>query len=620
MCGLAGLLGTPWHLQARAARAMGEALDHRGPDDAGSWSSDPERGNPCTLVHRRLSIQDLSAAGHQPMASACGRWQLVFNGEIYNQHELRRDLERQGHRFRSSSDTEVLLQLLIHAGSAALQRLRGMYAFCLWDNQEQSALLARDPYGIKPLYLWQGPGGQLLFASEVRALLASGLVPRQLDVAALAGFLRCGSLPEPQTLVAGVQSLPPGWLGEWRAGRWQIQPHWRPSYSSGLPISPRARVERTRQALEAAVDAHQISDVPVGLFLSGGLDSASLLALAGGSRLTTLSIGFREAAFNEANRAAALARHFGSRHITLQLRASRAAELLPAFLAAVDQPSIDGFNSYCVSKLAADQGLKVVLSGLGGDELFGGYPSFRRLPQLLQLHRRLGPARPAVAHWLARSGQHQRQRLAALLQGPATPLQAHRTLRGLFTAQEVEAIFRHWGLPPAAPHAALHAAAHGEPLAGLEDADPQPGTERFPQLADAIAWLESTAYMGQQLLRDSDTYSMAHGLELRIPFVDAELFRALAPLPAASRLAAGKRLLQEAVPEVHQAVPPEAKKAFAFPFNVWFDQPDAPLRPGSAAYPLPPLPADLDLSPWARRWGLMVLRHWLREHLQIEMA
>ena len=547
------------------------------------------------------------------MASACGRWQLVFNGEIYNQHDLRRNLERQGHRFRSSSDTEVLLQLLIHDGTAALQRLRGMYAFCLWDNEQQRALLARDPYGIKPLYLWHGAGGQLLFASEVRALLASGLVPRQLDAEALAGFLSCGSLPVSRTLVAGVQSLPPGWLGEWRQGNWQSQPHWRPSFSPGQPISHRAQVERTRQALEASVQAHQISDVPVGLFLSGGLDSSALLALTGGHRLTTLSIGFDEMAFNEAPRAEALARHFGSQHVSLQLEAHHAAEMLPAFLASVDQPSIDGFNTYCVSQLASDQGLKVVLSGLGGDELFGGYPSFSRLPQLLQLHRCLGVARPAVAHWLARSGQHQRQRLAALLRQAATPLQGLHCLRGLFSPTEVESILRHWGLPQGAAGSSV-------PLCGLEDANPRPGSERFPTLADAIAWLESTTYMGQQLLRDSDIYSMAHGLELRIPFVDSELFRELAPLPAASRLAAGKRLLQEAVPEVFQAVPPESKKAFAFPFNVWFDQPHSSLRPGSEAFPLPPLPADLDLRPWARRWGLMVLQYWLREHLQLELA
>jgi len=610
MCGLAGLLGTPWPLHAAAAEAMDKALAHRGPDGAGRWSSGPESSSPCTLVHRRLAIQDLSAAGQQPMASACGRWQLVFNGEIYNQHALRADLERLGHRFHSSSDTEVLLQHLIRYGSAGLQRLRGMYAFCLVDTQQHTALLARDPYGIKPLHLWQGPGGQLVFASELRALLASGLVPRQLDPQALAAYLRDGSLPEPLTLVAGVRSLPPGYLGQWCQGHWQVQPHWRPSYNPGLPLSRPQAIALTRQALEAAVQAHQLSDVPVGLFLSGGLDSASLLALAGGSRLTTLSIGFHENAFNEAPRAAALARHFGSRHVELQLEAPRAAALLPAFLAAVDQPSVDGFNTYCVSQLAAEQGLKVVLSGLGGDELFGGYPSFRRLPQLLQGHRRLGAARPALARWLARSGQHQRQRLSALLQGPATARQGHQCLRGLFSPSEVQRILRHWGLEPSG----------GAPLTGLMDGDPQPGTERFPQLADAIAWLESSAYMGQQLLRDSDTFSMAHGLELRIPFVDSQLFRELTLLPAEIRLAAGKQLLQEAVPEVLRAVPPQAKKGFSFPFALWLDQANGFLIPGSLETLMPPLPPGLDRSPWARRWGLMVLQHWLRQHLSFEFS
>ena len=195
MCGIAGILSGSPDLHAHAAAAMGAALAHRGPDDSGFWSSPLGAGEPVSLVHRRLAIQDLSPGGHQPMVSACGRYVLVFNGEIYNQHALRRDLERQGHRFRSSSDTEVLLQLLIRYGTAALQRLRGMYAFCLWDSHEQRALLARDPFGIKPLYLWQSSGGQLLFASEVRALLASNLIPRQLDANSLAGFLVSGSVP-----------------------------------------------------------------------------------------------------------------------------------------------------------------------------------------------------------------------------------------------------------------------------------------------------------------------------------------------------------------------------------------------------------------------------------------
>jgi asparagine synthase (glutamine-hydrolysing) len=539
------------------------------------------------------------------MQSACGRYVLVFNGEIYNQHALRRDLERQGHHFRSSSDTEVLLQLLIRYGTAGLQRLRGMYAFCLWDSQDQRALLARDPYGIKPLYLWQGPDGQLLFASEVRALLASNLIPRQLDLTALAGFLASGSVPEPRTLVAGIASLSAGWLGEWQAGRWQIQPHWQPSYAPGLPLKPRDQIALTRQALTASVEAHQLSDVPVGLFLSGGLDSSALLALAGGQRITTLSIGFGEIAYDESDRAAAAARYFGSRHVQLQLTAARASELLPGFLAAVDQPSIDGFNTYCVSQLAHQQGLKVVLSGLGGDELFGGYPSFRKIPQLLALHRGLGPARRASARWLERSGQHQHLRLAAFLRGPATVVAAHRCMRGFFSPKEAVLLLQYWGLPEEA---------------GVDQGGLEPGSNRCPTQADAISWLESSRYMGQQLLRDSDNYSMANGLELRIPFVDAQLFRELAPLPAASRLARGKQLLKDAVPELRQALPPAAKRGFTFPYDVWFDKPGSLLQPGSAAYPLPHLPTGVDCQPWYRRWGLMVLRYWLSEHLKLELG
>jgi asparagine synthase (glutamine-hydrolysing) len=496
-----------------------------------------------------------------------------------------------------------------------LQRLQGMYAFCLWDNQDKRALLARDPYGIKPLYFWQGPYGQLLFASEVRALLASGLIPRQLNTEGLAGLLTNGSVPEPHTLVAGIASLPPGWLGQWhgeqyQGGQWQIQPHWEPSYAPGLPFERAAQLIATREALGRSVQAHMLSDVPVGLFLSGGLDSSALLALsyAEGHQLTTLSIGFQERAFDESDRASSVARHFGSEHVHLGLDAASAAQLLPAFLEAVDQPSIDGFNTFCVSKAASQHGLKVVLSGLGGDELFGGYPSFQKIPRLLLLHRSLGPARQAAATWLERSQQHQRLRLANFLRGPATPAAAHRCLRGLFTPAEVSALLQAWGL-------SIPAESVFEPPAEQLDL-PSNG---FPTQADSIAWLESSLYMGQQLLRDSDTYAMAHGLELRLPFVDAQLLRELSPIPAATRLATGKQLLQDAVPELAQALPPAAKRGFSFPFGVWFDQPGSPLKPGSASNPLPKIPVGIDLRPWPRRWGLMVLRHWVQQHLQIEL-
>jgi asparagine synthase (glutamine-hydrolysing) len=537
------------------------------------------------------------------MRSACGRYVLVFNGEIYNQHDLRSELEALGHRFRSSSDTEVLLELLARHGLGAIPRLRGMYAFCLYDQQEQSALLARDPYGIKPLYLHRAPGGELLFASELRALLATGLVPRRPNAAALAGFLQQGSVPAPATLVEGVQVLPPGHLGLWQDGRWQVQPHWQPSYAREQPLAYPELVAHTRAALQQSVRAHLLADVPVGLFLSGGMDSGALLALAGGD-LTCLSIGFAEAAFNETPGAAALAARFGARHEILSLEAADAAQALPGFLAAVDQPSVDGFNTYCVAALAARRGLKVVLSGLGGDELFGGYPSFRKLPWALAAHHNFQGLAPAVAPWLARNGKGWALRLAEGLLQPPSAATGFGCLRGLFAPSEVRRLLGHWGLSPGG-EVAISAGDLGD-------------DRRFTTTADQIAWLESSVYMGQQLLPDSDTYAMAHGLELRLPLVDAQLFRSLAGQPASRRLAARKQLLRDAVPEVAAIVGRGPKQGFSFPFQRWFEADQAfglALRPQ-----LPPVPAGLDLQPWARRWGLMVLNDWLQRHLGVELG
>ena len=602
MCGIAGQIQTaPLQSNSSTHQLAGQlaaALQHRGPDDAGHWHETAATGPAALLLHQRLAIQDLSAAGHQPMHSDCGRYVLVFNGEIYNQHVLRRELEAQGHSFRSSSDTEVLLALLARQGRAALQRLRGMYAFCLWDRQERTALLARDPYGIKPVYLWQSQTGDLLFASELRALLATGLVERRLNVTALAAFLGAGSVPEPLSLVAGVESLPPGHCAVWREGTLTLERFWEPPFAHPESINPEVAIERCRQALERSVQAHLLSDVPLGLFLSGGLDSAAVLALAPRG-LTTLTIGFPQASHDESARAAALASQFGAHHISLQLDVHKAAELLPGFLAAIDQPTVDGFNTYCVSALARQQGLKVVLSGLGGDELFGGYPSFSRIPRLLRWHRRLGPLRLPLAQLLAQRRSHRSQRLAAFLAGPATAATAHRCQRGLFAPREVRQLLRHWQLEPVDP---------------VEEAS----TAAFPSLVDEIAWLESSRYMGQQLLRDSDVFSMAHGLELRLPLVDAQLLAELAPIPAAQRLASGKQLLQQAVTEILERLPLEAKRGFAFPFQNWFEQPDSPMRPG-AALPMPSTPNGIDLSPWARRWSLLVLRHWLHTHLDLEL-
>jgi len=428
-------------------------------------------------------------------------------------------------------------------------------------------------------------------------------VPRRLDPRGLRAFLAQGSLPAERTLVEGVCALPPGGIGIWQEGRWHTQLHWQPSYAPEAPLPYPDLVAYTRQALEASVQAHLLADVPVGLFLSGGLDSAAVLALV--SRpLTTITIGFAERAFDESEQAAALARHFGAEHHVLPLGAAEAWRFLPGFLAAIDQPSVDGFNSYCVASRAAELGLKVVLSGLGGDELFGGYPSFARVPSAWALHRRLDPLAPAGAAWLSRSHRAGAQRLAAALRRPASIDNTYRCLRGLFAPAEVERLLGHWALASAPEHGRV---GH-EPIIDPED------QQRYPDPSDRVAWLESSLYMGNQLLRDGDAMTMAFGLELRLPLVDAALFRALASQPAAQRLATGKRLLRDAVPELRSVLPDRPKQGFLFPFQPWFDTPGSETGE-QFLLPNPSTPAGLDMGPWARRWGLMVLNDWLQRHL-----
>ena len=597
MCGIAGQLGRePGDFAAR----VGPRLAHRGPDDAGVWQD----AGAC-LVHRRLAILDLSPLGHQPMASRCGRWQLVFNGEIYNHAELRRQLEAEGQHFRGSGDTEVLLAWLIRWGRDGLAALRGMFAFCLYDTRERSALLARDPHGIKPLYLRSGPGGSLSFASELRALLAADPGHPSLDRQSLARYLATGSVSEPATLVEGVQRLPCGHAASWRQGELAVHP-WGalPECLAGATIdngmTAADAVALTRSALEDSVAAHMVSDVPVGLFLSAGLDSASLLALAPRG-LHTFTIGFEApgaGGFDESGPAARIAAHFGAHHTPLNLTADQARQWLPAFLASQDQPSIDGYNTWCVARLAREHGLKVALSGLGGDELFGGYPSFRMVPKLCRWRRRLGPAGPAAAWVLHRLPQGRRarlQRITGLLEAPACLGQAYGCFRGLFSPTETERLLEHWGLS-ASPAATTTG-------------------EKVPGGREGVAWLEGTRYLRNQLLPDSDVMAMAAGLELRLPLVDAQLQRRLAPIPAALRLAEGKQLLASSLPELPDWFLNRPKQGFRFPFQLWLDDPAAPL-----ALRLPSTPRGIDLAPWYRRWSLMVLQQWLELHLGVSLA
>lgn len=609
MCGIAGFatataqIANPSELLTRLERD----LFHRGPDDQGQWlGTDAKAG----LVATRLAILDLSSAGHQPMESSDGRYVIAFNGEIYNYRELRAQLADRGHQFRGHSDTEVALALYAERGAGMLNELRGMFAFAVWDKVEHSCFLARDPLGIKPLYYYtSGKGALLLFASELKPLIASGLLPKRLNPEAVYAYFRSGSVPEPLTLMDGLRCLEAGSWMKWRSGEIQQRKYWElrfgerteshESEGRGKKAQKDGRLagaaENTRAALLDSVEKHFVSDVPVGLFLSGGIDSTAILALSkvtGRENLQTFSIGVASHELDESGVAARTAKQFGTRHEVMQLNAATATTLLEGFLRRMDQPSVDGFNTFAVSHFAHSRGMKVVLSGLGGDELFGGYASFARVPQMLKWGRTTNAIRPligAAGRLLERTASRSNiRRLGDFLESKQTLESAHAAFRGVFTRREAAALTRAVSDHDVALHQTGGAAV-------INDAD----------TADAVSRLEITRYMRNQLLRDSDVMSMANSLELRVPLVDRELYDRVSAIPAAMRLRAGKQLLLEAVPEVPRWVAEAPKRGFRLPFELWIDQWAATSDTATRA--------GVRLDEWYQRWTVFVFERWVAD-------
>lgn len=598
MCGIAGFF-TGHDFNAAAGpgsmlRSMQAALLHRGPDGQGLWL-DPQRT--AGLAHVRLAILDPSPAGAQPMLSPDGRFVISFNGEIYNFHALREELQAQGSTFRTGSDTEVLLALLQRDGPAGLVRLRGMYALALWDVQERRGLLARDGFGIKPLYYADTPTG-LFFASELRSLLAGGALRLQLDPAAVVGFFATGSVPEPASLVEGVRMLPPGHLLEWSAGRSSISRFWQVAFPEPSVHDTPAAIRLTRAALEDSITAHFVSDVPVGLFLSGGIDSSALLALARSTGqadgLSAFSIAVDDVDFNEADVAAATARDFGVAHHVLRLDAATARDSFAGFIDSMDVPSVDGFNTWTVSGLARSHGIKVVLSGLGGDELFGGYPSFTQVPRLHAATRMLACV-PGLGRGLGdlvgRRARASRWRRAAELLRPGNGLgDSYRAYRGIFPSADALRLAAHFtGLTEQSVRRSIH-----------------PDDAHLPRsAADRISYLELTRYMRNQLLRDSDVMSMAHGLELRLPLVDQRLFDTISAVSAKIRLQPGKKLLLDSVPEIPVQVRQARKRGFSFPIRAWMEK-DLGSEFAKATRGLP-----VNAREWYQQWSVLTFTRWL---------
>jgi asparagine synthase (glutamine-hydrolysing) len=509
MCGIAGFI-SPQHspeLRQAAVERMCETMRHRGPDDGGVFTSET-----ATLGMRRLAIFD-PVNGHQPMGTQDGRFQIVFNGAIYNFRELRAELEAAGATFRTACDTEVLLAAYAQWGEPCLNHLRGMFAFAVWDAQEQSLFIARDPFGIKPLY-YAHAGPTLLFASEITALVTSGAVEAKLDPAALNAALSYLAVPAPRTIYQGLRSLRPGECATFREGKLTVRSYWTFLDATNADVAvchSRAKFQaELREQLEDSIRAHSLADVPVGAFLSGGLDSSAIVALmqrAGGTKLKTFSIGFNEAAYSETAQAEEAARYFGTEHQTFVLKGERVAADVETILAAFDQPTGDAINS--VSQVARAGGVTVALSGLGGDELFGGYPWFQTTPRL--------------ARWLP---------WWRLLPSPIRDNLLERLQRGTTRAQKLADFLRHarnFNELAALQRRNFSEAARRNLLNGDVNYAPHDELAFLPaELVGAepfeivSAW-ELRTYMADVLLRDSDAMSMRHSLELRVPFVDRPL-------------------------------------------------------------------------------------------------
>jgi asparagine synthase (glutamine-hydrolysing) len=524
---------------------------------------------------RRLAIFD-PVNGHQPMTTPDGRHTLVFNGAIYNFKALQAELESLGWIFRTQCDTEVLLAALSQWGQAALKMLRGMYAFALWDSQDESLLLARDPFGIKPLYFFH-QGGRIVFASEIAALISSGSAPAEIDPSSVSEYLSWFSVPAPRTIYRGIFSLGAGEALRYSKGRVEASARWSLNSDRvhAKPCKSRTEfVAELRGRLDDSIRAHMLADVPVGAFLSGGLDSAvvvGLMARATGSALKTFSIGFEEDGFSEADEAQESARHFGSIHYTRVVTGAEVARDLDEFLAACDQPTGDGVNTYYASQTAQQGGVKVALSGLGGDELFGGYPSFAAVPRIAKWlpHWLLLPTtlRNFSGSALNRGGTRSRKLSDFLLHAR----DAHEIAalnRRVFSESRRRAMLAPDLLSKVGEDSPLHpnlAAIRAE--AG--NADPE----------SLVSLWELRTYMADLLLRDSDVMSMRHSLELRVPFVDRPLIEWLWDQPALFKF--DRRRPKSALAEAAADVLPTGlakrrKKGFTLPFPIWMR---ASLRP-----------------------------------------
>jgi len=613
MCGICGLVSPERAPDIEAVARMSGRLVHRGPDDDGLFC-----GGPVALAARRLSIIDL-AHGHQPIENEDGSAVVIQNGEIYNYRDLKRELEGRGHRFATDCDTEVLVHAYEEWGEGFVERLRGMFAIALWDKRRRRLLLARDRFGIKPLYYRQ-IGGELSFASELKAMLEQPGFSREIDPKAVAAYLAFNSIPAPLTIFAEARKLPPGHLLTWEGGELALRRYARPGPVPGDEARRGSAADlatELHEVLDDSIRAHLVADVPVGVLLSGGVDSGGIAALASrhtDEPLRTFSIGFEEAGFDELSRARLVAERYGTDHHELVLRPD-AVELLPRLVEAFDEPFGDSsaLPTYLVSQLASEH-VKTAMSGEGGDELFGGYYTYvadllaRRVGRLASLARPLAEALPSRTDRVGFDYKAKRFARAAAL----PPLERHHGWKEIFSPQ-------------------ARADLAGEGAVGWDPLDLY--RERYAETAGAepLARMQDVdlgIYLVDDLLVKTDRLSMAHSLELRVPFLDPKVADFAFSLPTKLKVRgfAKKRLLRQALePLLPREIVHGRKQGFSIPIAAWLRGPLEPfarevLAPSAVARQGLLDPAAVtplldrhcagreDLS--RQIWGLMALTLW----------
>jgi asparagine synthase (glutamine-hydrolysing) len=615
MCSISGILRVTnlgSGLTEEAVARMNAAQRHRGPDDQGTWRLAFGQGE-ISLGNTRLAIIDTSSAGHQPMLDPGSGNCITYNGEAYNFKDLSADLSAQIRvNPRSKSDTEVVLHAYTNLGTACFDRLRGMFALAIWDESKRELILARDRFGIKPLYYCVSEH-LLVFASELRALLATGLIPGKLSRSGLDAYLATGSVTAPLTIVEGVRQLLPGHYMRVKVTdsgnlKCTLAKFATDEHRLATPETREAAVVQLRAELEESIRAHLVSDVPLGVFLSGGMDSSALVALlskVSAQRPKTFSVVFDETDLSEEQYSRSVARRFNTDHCEIRLSEEELLGMLPDAIAALDQPSMDGINTYVVAKAVKEAGVTVALSGLGGDELFAGYPSFRRALKFASMpvgSRRVLRAAAAVGGSFSR-GSVRREKFVQLVGSGGAPEEVYRISRQLFST------------------------------------DYLPQTNRKKEGSDtdvvnAISRLELAGYMANTLLRDTDAMSMAHSLEVRVPFVDVKVVDYVLSLPGEWKLdrrraQVPKALLADAVDDLlPRDFLARKKMGFTLPFEKWmqgrlrreissvFQDAQQLAAAGLIAENVRDLWHKFLHTPravgWSRPWSLFVLANWCR--------